>query len=356
MNTIYINGRFLTQQLTGVQRFAYELVLHLSHLRSDIIILVPNISSIQNEYPTKGLNIHELVGGKGHYWEQVTLPLFMMRQKARLLVNLCNTGPAFYKNQIVSLHDISYVRYPSSFSKIFCIFYSSLAPFLLRNSKAVVTVSNFSKNEIIKYYNHRKDNIFVIPNAVSERFYEGATPTNDNAEYFLTVSSINHHKNIQRLIQVILKSNLKIHLKIIGGTTQVFRNVNININDPRICFLGHVSDDELAKLYKGAKAFIFPSLYEGFGIPPLEAQSCFCPVISSDRSAMKEVLHDSVIYFDPECNYQIIKAISLLNSDKELRGELIVKGWDNVRRFSWINSAKKLNFLIEKLTIEKYVS
>ncbi|QNK08299.1 glycosyltransferase family 4 protein [Enterobacter sp. JUb54] len=353
MNTIYINGRFLTQKLTGVQRFAYELVLHLSRLRSDVIILVPNILSIQKEYPTKGLNIHELTGGKGHYWEQITLPLFMMRKKSRLLVNLCNTGPAFYKNQIVALHDISYVRYPSSFSRKFCIFYSSLTPFLLRNSKAVITVSNFSKNEIIKYYNHGKDNVFVISNAVSERFYEGITSKNDDSEYFLTVSSINHHKNIKRLIQAILKSGLKIHLKIIGGTTQVFRNVNIDINDPRISFLGHVNDDELAKLYKGAKAFIFPSLYEGFGIPPLEAQSCLCPVISSNRSAMKEVLHDSVLYFDPECNYQIIKAISLLNNDKELRFMLTAKGRCNVRRFSWVSSAQKLSSLIDKVSFER---
>ncbi|HFI5640608.1 TPA: glycosyltransferase family 4 protein [Raoultella planticola] len=351
MKIVYVNGRFLTQKITGVQRFAYEIVLHLSRLRSDIVILVPDLSSINNEYSIKELNIHEIIGGGGHYWEQVTLPLFLKNNNSGLLVNLCNTGPAFYKKQIVTQHDISYVRYPTSFSKRFRFFYLCLTPFLLRNSKAVVTVSNFSKREIITYFKHKKDNIFVIPNAVSEHFNSDGIIRDNMSDYFLTVSSINYHKNIIGLVQAILSSNIQIKLKIIGETTKVFRRLNLNINDPRISFLGHVSDDELIDLYKGAKAFIFPSLYEGFGIPPLEAQSCCCPVISSDRTVMKEILHDSVLYFDPESNSQIIQAIELINSDEGLRRSLIDKGRNNVRRFSWVNSANSLSFLIDRVCL-----
>ncbi|VTN10238.1 Uncharacterised protein [Raoultella terrigena] len=205
MKIIYINGRFLTQKITGVQRFAYELVLHLSRLRSDVVILVPGLLLINNEYSIKELNIQELVGGNGHFWEQVTLPLFLRSEKSHLLVNLCNTGPAFYKKQIVTQHDISYVRYPSSFSKRFRMFYLCLTPFLLRNSKAVVTVSNFSKKEIVDFYKHEKNNVFVIPNAVGEQFYVDSIVGGHTSDYFLTVSSISYHKNIIGLVQAIFK-------------------------------------------------------------------------------------------------------------------------------------------------------
>lgn len=113
--------------------------------------------------------------------------------------------------------------------------------------------------------------------------------------------------------------------------------------------MGRVSDEELIALYKGAKAFIFPSYYEGFGIPPLEAQSCSCPVISSNRASLIETLGDSVLYFDPDSKYELIKAIIKLNNNVDERNLLINKGKSNVERYSWERSAEKLNILITKI-------
>ncbi|MRT50496.1 glycosyltransferase family 1 protein [Raoultella sp. RIT712] len=346
---VYINGRFLTQPITGVQRFAYELCLHLSRIRKDTVILVPAISLIKKDYIVKELNIIELKGGSGHYWEQFTLSLFLNKNNKALLVNLCNTGPAFYKNQIVTQHDISYIRFPDSFSRKFRFFYMSLTPLLLKNSKAIITVSNFSKNEISSYYKVCKSKIYVIPNAVGHVFaMNNNCKLNGAEEYYLTVSSVNYHKNLHGLINALVESNIDIKLKVIGGRTAAFKNVDICVHDPRIDFLGRVTDEELVKLYQGAKAFIFPSFYEGFGIPPLEAQSCGCPVISSDRAAMKEVLDKSVFYFNPEIASEMINAIKFINENRRFRKKLIEKGNENIKRYSWTNSAHKLNTLIER--------
>lgn len=151
---IYINGRFLTQNLTGVQRFAYELTSRLSLLRDDVVILVPSRNTIRTEYLKYDMAIEEVIGGSGHYWEQVTLPKYLRKKQNPVLVNLCNTGPIFYKNQIVTHHDITYVRYPKGFPLKFKVLYKLLTPVLLNNAKAVITVSNFSKMKsqiFIKY-------------------------------------------------------------------------------------------------------------------------------------------------------------------------------------------------------------
>ncbi|HDG9809446.1 glycosyltransferase family 4 protein [Raoultella planticola] len=347
---VYINGRFLTQDITGVQRFAYELCLQLSRLRTDIIILVPSVSLIKKDYLINELTIFELKGGGGHYWEQFTLPFFLKKNKESLLVNLCNTGPAFYKNQIITQHDISYIRFPESFSRKFRFFYMFLTPLLLRNSRAIVTVSNFSKKEISSHYKINKSKIHVIHNAVGHLFSDVVGCQLNNEEYFLTVSSVNYHKNIHGLVRALVESNLNIKLKVIGGKTVAFRSIHFDFDDPRIVFLGRVTDVELAHLYKGAKAFIFPSFYEGFGIPPLEAQSCSCPVISSDRAAMKEVLSNSAFYFNPDATSEIVRAIKLINDKPSIRKQLIEKGKINVQRYSWLESANKLDALIKKFS------
>ncbi|MCI1030800.1 glycosyltransferase family 4 protein [Raoultella terrigena] len=350
---IYINGRFLTQNITGVQRFAYELSLRLTIIRRDVIILVPKISLIKKDYDISQLKILETNFGDGYYWEQVTLPLFLRKRKNSLLINLCNLGPVAYKNKIITQHDISYIRFPSSFTFRFKLLYRILTPLLLLGSKSIITVSDFSRNEISNFYKFDKEKIHVIPNAVSDIFYNFKKIKITSDKYFLTVSSVSYHKNIHGLINAILKSDLDINLKVVGDRSNVFNGLEINTNDTRISFLGRISDQELVELYSGSIAFIFPSLYEGFGIPPLEAQSCSCPVISSDRAAMKEVLGDSALFFDPESNLDIIKNILLVQNDPDVRSDLISKGKKNVQRFSWKDSAFKLNLIINNLKASK---
>ncbi|SDB94111.1 glycosyltransferase family 4 protein [Acinetobacter boissieri] len=340
---IYVNGRFLEQPITGVQRFATELLLELILIRTDITVLVSDLSEIKNKALLKKFNIKEVRGYKGHLWEQITLPIFLKKNCSPLLLSLCSTAPVLYFNQIVTHHDITYIRYPKSFSWKFKLFYKLLIPNILRNSKRVLTVSSFSKQEISEYYNVDPQKISIIYNAVSSQFNLNDVGKEDFA---LAVSSPNYHKNFQKMIEAFLVSNTKTKLYIIGSLSNTFNNIQYK-KDSRIKFLGRLTDEEMILLYQKAKFFIFPSLYEGFGIPPLEAQACGCPVISSNTTAMPEVLGDSVIYFDPNNLTEIVSTIETISSDKELVDELIERGLSNVKRFSWKSSALQLNKIIE---------
>lgn len=345
---IYVNGRFLTQDITGVQRFSEEIIKELYKIRDDIIILVPDMNYVKRT--PLGFKIIEVKGGKGHYWEQVTLPLFLRKKHNPLLLNLCSTAPAFYHNQIVTHHDITYIRFPNSYSWKFRLFYRTLAPLMMANCIKLITVSNFSKKEIIEYYNIPKSKVIVIYNAVGSSFsnFDNKSSDEEDDSYALAVSSPNVHKNFSGMIQAFSSTKGDLKLKIIGSASKSFNSLDFSAeNDPRIEFLGRVEDSELIKLYQNAKYFIFPSFYEGFGIPPLEAQACGCPVVSSDRASLKEVLQDSALFFDPAKKSEIIEALQIIDSDETLRKELIDKGIENLKRFSWEISAKKLNSEIE---------
>lgn len=341
---IYVNGRFLTQKMTGVQRFALEISKKLVLLSEDFIFLVPCMDDIKyKDDELLGFNIVELKGGGGHYWEQVTLPKFMRRER-RLLVNLCNTAPVFYKKQIVTHHDIIYIRYPQSFSKKFLAFYKMLSPLVLNNSLSILTVSEFSKKEISEYYRINSDKITVIYNAVNDSFVVGDKV--DKKDYVLAVSSPVYHKNFQGLIEAYIESDINTKLLIIGEAANSFAGDSAYKKDDRVEFIGRVDDPTLIKLYQNARLFIFPSFYEGFGIPPLEAQACGCPVISSNRASLPEVLSDSTIYFDPDSKEDIIDAINKVLKNTALAKDLSFKGLDNVKRFSWEKSAEKIYHMI----------
>lgn len=347
---IYINGRFLEQSMTGVQRFASELVYRLSELRNDITILVSNKSNIK--YATNDLNIIEVAGGAGHYWEQVTLPKYLKTLNNPLLLNLCNSAPIFYRNKISTHHDITYIKYPESYSWKFRLFYKNFTPLFLKTSHAVITVSDCSRKDISTFYNIDDQKIYVIHNAVSENFKQLVSNQNeaDNSLFALAVSSPNYHKNFARMIEAYVKSEANYKLKIIGSASSVFNSVESQniLENEKVEFVGRVSDEELIDLYQKAQFFIFPSLYEGFGIPPLEAQQCGCPVISSDAASLPEVLQESALYFNPLDVSDITDKINIIYSNKKIKLDLVEKGLKNTTRFSWMKSAENLNILINK--------
>jgi glycosyltransferase involved in cell wall biosynthesis len=353
---IYINARFLTQPITGVQRFATELSLRLKELDPSIVFVCPH-NVIQHETFDK---LEAKIIGKrtGHLWEQIDLPLFLKTNGSPLLVNLCNTAPAFYKNKIATLHDVIYIRYSQSCSLKFRLLYFLLIPKILKSSLTLITVSEFSKQEISSYFKYPFENIHVIYNAINEQFKINKTRNKNAIPYLLAVSSINYHKNYSRTIEAfsnLCKSkNLNISLLVIGGSSSCFTKQSyiISQNVP-IRFLGRVNDNELVKLYQSAKAFVFPSLYEGFGIPPLEAQSCGCPVIASKTTSMPEILGDSVIYFNPTDISEIQNTMDTIIANQQLRDSLTTKGLSNVSRFSWEDSACKLYNVILRFSLKE---
>ncbi|HGM6755766.1 TPA: glycosyltransferase family 4 protein [Serratia marcescens] len=346
---LYINARFLTQDMTGVQRFAEQISRNLNAIRDDVVFLVPD-----EEYKIEVDPSFELkVIGKrnGHLWEQIDLPKYLKSIGSPPLLNLCSTAPLFYRNQIVTHHDITYKRYPESFSRKFRYIYNSIIPIMLKNCRKIITVSEFSKDEIAKAFHVEKEKISVVYNASSEKFK--SIDSDRKEKYLLAVSSPNYHKNFHGMLKAfaMLDNKIDIKLKIIGRSADNFNKqmyANAENANSNIEFLGRVDDLELVKLYQNATAFVFPSFYEGFGIPPLEAQSCGCPVIASSSASIPEVLGESALYFDPYKIDEITNAMETIICNDSVREELIILGFENTRRFSWVKSAQAVDKIISQ--------
>lgn len=343
---IYVNCKFLEQPITGVQRFAIEICLQLKKICPQIVFLAPQ--TVLHEAIAQQLAVTRIGKQKGLLWEQLELPRYLKQQASPILLNLCNRAPLLYSRNVDVLHDITFVRYPQSFSAQFRSCYALLIPFIIRRCLHLFTVSEFSKAEICEHYGIAADKIDVIYNAVDEKFQQPVI--SNKTGYLLAVSSDLYHKNFAAMIEAFLAADLpQIQLKIVGNKGKIAKQY---LHQPgnRIQFLGRVSDDELISLYQHATAFIFPSLYEGFGIPALEAQACGCPVLASNSASMPEVLADSVLYFDPTDQAAMTRAMQQIVQQPALQQSLIAKGKQNVARFSWANSAQKMCTILANLT------
>lgn len=348
---IFINARFLTQDISGVQRYAEQMCRALKRLRDDLVFVAPN--NIRLHDCASALEAHCIGRSTGHVWEQIDLPLYLKRRGSPLLISISNTGPMLYGNQIATHHDINYVRYPQSYTRLFRLAYRTITPILLSRARTLITGSHFSRREISSFYGYAEDKVLVVPAAVSDDFIPGPTAVN-RPNYLLAVSSPAVHKNFRRMIQAFLslRGHPDLQLHIVGAASALFADPNLQhiaCRDPRIRFLGRLSDAELIAQYQGATAFVFPSLYEGFGIPPLEAQACGCPVLAANAASIPEVLQASALYFDPLDVSHMAAAMQRILLDAPLRNALRVQGLQNVQRFSWELSAQRLSQHIDTL-------
>jgi glycosyltransferase involved in cell wall biosynthesis len=360
MQEVIINARFLTQPITGVQRYATELSKILKEQIPGVKFVSPN-GIIQKELASY-LEVETFGSFSGHRWEQLELPVFLRKSNSPLLINLCNTAPLFYKNQIVTIHDISFLINPKWFSKSFYIYYSFLIPRIARNAKKILTPSKYSKSDLIKVLQIPKDNIEVAYNSIPDSFrkLDTARFNNKYGRYILAVSSLDPRKNFKNLIIAFNKANLiDTKLVIVGTQHKTFANQELKglIKDnSSIIFTGYVSDEDLKSLYVHADLFLYPSLYEGFGIPPLEAMACGCPTIVSNTSSLPEVCGEASYYINPEDVEQIADAIVKLSVDETYRNHLRVKGLERVEYFSWHRSATKVINIIDSLIYENSLS
>ena len=287
----------------------------------------------------------------GHIWEQIELPLVLKSHGYPLLVSLGNTGPLAYGRQVVVLHDVSFMRFPETYSFMFRNYYRFLVPRLIRKAVHIMTVSHFSKMEIKTLYGISPDKISVIYAAVSDRFSAGST-IDGREKYLLAVSSLKHQKNFERLIEAFgMIRNRDVKLVIVGDIDASYRDISLAEKvgaAAGVELLGRVSDEELIGLYRNAQAFIYPSLYEGFGLPPLEAMACGCPVVTANTASLPEVCGDAVCYVDPYDTVDISRGINQVLASGGLRSELREKGLKRVSLFRWDDSAARMLHLIEQ--------
>lgn len=357
---IYFNARFLTQAVTGVQRYAEEFVYALDSLIENQVInteeyqlIMLSPKNIKREINVKHIQLQIVGKLSGHLWEQLELPFYSAKG---LLVNLCNTGPVLKWRQVVAIHDLAIKRHPEAFSSLFRIWYLVLFNILTRSSKLVITNSNFSKQELMEVFPLRQEKV-----KVSYLGCEHVLRVNsnediisklnlDNKQYILSVSTLNPLKNFQLTISALdVLKDQNVYLVIAGGVNDnIFEPAKLETNR-NIIYAGYVDEPELRALYEKAICFVYPSIYEGFGLPPLEAMSLGCPVITSTAASLPEICGDSALYCDPSDYYSLADQIKRVMSDGKLRNTLINKGKERARAFRWQACVKQIFDAVKKV-------
>ncbi|SNR24584.1 Glycosyltransferase involved in cell wall bisynthesis [Maribacter sedimenticola] len=346
---IVINARFLTQTITGVQRFALEICENLPNYieGKEVVYVCPKGNKINNfENDKKIIIVGRL---RNNLWEQIELPLFLKKNGNPLLINLVGIGPIKYKNKVLTLYDLAFYHHPEWFSFTFRKTYNLLIPISVKNAKRIVTDSEYVKLDIHNTYGIKKEIIDVIYAAPSTKFVNLKLK---REKIILTVSSLDPRKNLKRVINAFQEIESDYKLVIVGKSNGSFSSTIYEHNtvDSKIIFTGYLSDDDLIRLYNTASIFIYVSLFEGFGIPPLEAQASGCSCILSNTTSLPEIYGSSVRYCDPLSVSSIKKAIvDLVRNEKE-REDLKRLGLKNVKKFDWKDSSKKLELIISNLS------
>lgn len=304
MNLIIINGRFLVHKVTGVERYAKELIKELDNLvqPGQLEMAVPpeviNIPSYRNITVSYVGSLHN------RFWEHISFPLYVIEKKG-IALNFCNVAPLISPG-IVCIHDLKIKAKPEYFKKLFLIWYEILFLNATKRSKEIFTVSQFSKSEIIKFYNVCPNKIHVV-NA-SWQHFQKKNLSNEalkkyklvSKKYYFSMSSIESNKNLKWIIEV-AKKNLN-EVFVVAGVSNatVFSFGEEFLYPSNMKAIGYISDEEAKVLMKECKAFLFPTFYEGFGLPPLEAYSVGANcVVVSDLEVMHEIYKDIACFVDP---------------------------------------------------------
>lgn len=344
-----INGRFLTQSLTGVQRHADEVVQALdamvtanhpavAGLSFDLLIPPGAIRPLQ----LASIPQRRLPGPGGHAWEQAVLPLHVRGG----LLSLGNTGPLAIRRHIVCIHDVNVRLHPESYSKSFRLLYNGLLPALGKTSRHITTVSNFSAGQLATFGIAPPARITIVPNGHEHALrwqpvHSEKTKAVAGRSTIVLLGSLAPHKNtglILRLAPQLAARGLS--LAVVGGSDPaIFRDIGANPDAANIHWLGRVSDEALAALLQDSLCLAFPSLTEGFGLPPLEAMALGCPVVVSDRGSLPEVCGDAALYADPLNPKAWLAHLTGLSESASLQRDLSGKGRLRASQFSWQTAA-----------------
>lgn len=337
---IFVNSRVLKKKVSGVQRY---------------------LSSILNYDINRLMSVNGVSNNEGHIWEQFILPMNLSRKD--VLWSPSNTGPLICPaRQIVTMHDFATLDHPEWTSWQFSSFYRFLLPKLTRRCDGIIAISEYTKSRILSHVDIEPDKIVVIKNGVDSKFFLSNAPMEDSAlvlkkynitsrRYILSVSSIEPRKNISALLQawsrIASVVDDDIHLVLVGRPNpKIFADAGLGHVPPRVIFTGYVDDEDLPVLYKSAYFFVYMSLYEGFGLPPLEAMAAGVAVITSNTTSIPEVVSDKAITVNPKSISDIAESMLLLIDNDSLRLQLALAGPAHAKGYSWEHTAMQtFNYL-----------
>lgn len=354
---IGINGRFLLVKQTGVQRAAYNLVSTLIKLdRKNEYLIFTGYSELKNpDWAFENVTvIPSLIRGGSAFrnliWEQVQLPLLAKRYKVDVLHSPANMAPLFYAGKsILHIHDVCFIVNPQWYSFAFRTWYKFVIPKLARKATRVVTNSNSSKNDLLRYCDLDNKKLKLVYWAVDDSFKNDKPNPESKQDYILYVGSLEPRKNIKNLIRAfcLMKINnpeIKTKLVLIGGESPLFARLKLTINQFQddIILKGFVTENELRTYYQRAMLVAYPSLYEGFGLPPLEAMASGSAVVTSTTSSLPEIVGNAAIKVNPREVESLAEAFKKIITDQIAREELVRMGFDRVKRFSWAKVARSV--------------
>ena len=321
--------RAQTAGLRGVQRYTAEVQARLKD----------RLKTIAPDRPMQGV--------RGHLWEQTVLPRIVGKG---LLWSPANTGPVRVASQVLTIHDIASLEHPEWFNSVFAAWYRWLTPALIKRVRRVITVSRFSRERLLALANIDESKIVVIPEGVDARFrVRGADEIArmrselgiPSPHYLLSLAAMEPRKNLRRLLAAwsscVTRLPREIWLVLAGSCapSKVFSGVDMGDIPPRVHFAGFVADDSLPALYSGALALVYVSIYEGFGLPALEAMASGTVPIVADNTSLPEVVGDAGFQVNPYDIEDIAAAIERVIDDSELRRTLAARAARHSRQFNW---------------------
>jgi glycosyltransferase involved in cell wall biosynthesis len=347
LKNIYVNGKFFCQRVTGTQRYARELLYQIDRLLSaeaykDILIEILLPQGVESLPQYSSLRVRTVGRMSGIRWEQIELPRYC---RGEPLFTLSGGAPVLHDRNVVTIHDAAVIAAPAGYSLPYRLWYRNVCRRMGRTAEHIFTNSEFSKSEIVKWYGASPGRISVtyLGSDHFARIKADASALDRfgiSGEYVLAVSSHNPNKNFLRVVQAMRQLGRQdIQLVVAGGQdSRVYRESMGLPHDVRS--LGYVCDAELKALYENAACFVFASLYEGFGLPPLEALSSGCAVVVSRAGALPEIFEGAATFCDPYDPADIATAIGLV-VDSASREQMRAFARTFSRKFSWEKCARE---------------
>jgi len=370
------------EKRVGIGEYAFELLKQFERftiydLRFQIYLKAKPLGHM----PEESENWRYEVFGPKKMWTQFALPLklFLSKNRPDVFFSPSHYGPRFSPvPTAISIMDISYVYFPQLFNKNDLYQLNNWTKYSAKKASKIFTISNASRNDIIKEYKIKPEKVIVtylgIKEIQSAKLKVKSSDMEDlnkkfgiKGKYILFVGTLQPRKNISKLIEafskLVLSSKYKVEsiknleLVIVGKKGWMYEEIlaapeKFGVKD-KVIFLDFVDDNDLPSLYKNALCFVLPSLYEGFGLPVLEAMKFGCPVLASNVSSLPEAGGDAAIYFDPENVEDITKNLESIIQNSELREEMIKKGYEQIKKFSWEKTAKQTLQALEDLAVKE---
>lgn len=354
---IYINGRFLASPRTGVQRVGEQLIRAMDRaiardpesFGETFELLEPaavNRDLALDHIRSRRASNASLFSWAPLLWEQIDLP---WQSRGGLSLSLCNVGPVMTRRAVTMVHDAQVYTTPQSYSKPFRLWYRFMQPLIGRRHRLILTVSEYSKTQLVSWGVASADKIKVIYNGVDHVLDFGrddaavAAAGLEPGRYALGLASLQAHKNTHLLLKAWSQGRCgDVRLALFGQVDPAALEAAFGPIPDNVTLLGRISDAQLRSLLEQALCYVCPSTTEGFGLPALEAMILGCPAVVAPCGALPEVCGDAVLYAAPDDPAAWAGAVTRLFHDPQARADLAEAGRSRASRFSWANAAGAL--------------